>query len=594
MQSTDSLAESEMQLSAEIKEEIRLARRFFTQIERMSTLLTGYPVGHPVVEQGVTSAYDSLYEYFELNDRLTVQVDPHSMVLSGTDEMVWETDNPKDYCFALSRDGIFLIHILAGLDQPGLRRFVEILNILIDPSDMSSDAVTLMFEANFSYIAYEAIDESLAALAGIDADIRDRDTAEEREMIEDMFNDAFEDVQEQQAMQSASSNSMDEQFQVRMQVHRERQQKLEVGSRQFLQLDEQSQKHLLDLKRGFTEHRELEHREGEMLSALLGARPKAALRRESVKQIGEVMGSLLETDEPWEALSFLKLIHAWRDRFAPEVTGELKATVKDCFTQKRMNGLVKKVATGDSRQRRAILKMFDALHLEKASMNLVTVLGWELDDEARDDIMAYIRKQAGFGLDFLRDAARDLPSEQIGSVLDILVDKMPESRPILMELLEEDHAPPIKIRILEALRGTWEEPREIRDVLVPYLESSNVELQLEAIRNFTEAAPQHVPRVMGPMIDNRLRKRPEEEVREIVTLFVKHGRGKAVDHLESLIRRRGMVGTNEQELAVIIIRALVNSRQPQVIELLESISGDWLVPKRIRKNCKEVAELLQM
>ncbi|MFW6053249.1 MAG: hypothetical protein ACOC9J_00380, partial [Persicimonas sp.] len=355
-----------------------------------------------------------------------------------------------------------------------------------------------------------------------------------------------------------------------------------------------AQRHLLDLKRGFTEHRELEHREGEMLSALLGARPKAGLRRESVKQIGEVMGSLLETDEPWEALSFLKLIHAWRDRFAPEVTGELKATVKDCFTQKRMNSLVKKVATGNTRQRRAILKMFDALHLEKASMNLVTVLGWNLDDEAREDIMAYIRKQAGFGLDFLRDAARDLPTEQIGSVLNILIDKMPESRPILMELLEEDHATRIKIRILEALRGTWEEPREIRDVLVPYLESSNVELQLEAIRNFTEAAPQHVPRVMGPMIDNRLRKRPEEEVREIVTLFVKYGRAKAVDHLESLILRRGMVGTNEQELAVIIIRALVNSRQPTVIKLLESISGDWLVPKRIRKNCKEVADLLQM
>ncbi|MFP4597806.1 MAG: hypothetical protein ACLFVJ_06120 [Persicimonas sp.] len=594
MQSTDSLAESEMQLSAEIKEEVRLARRFFTQIERMGTLLTGYPVGHPVVEQGVTSAYDSLYEYFELNDRLTVQVDPHSMVLSGTDEMVWETKEPKDYCFTLSRDGIFLIHILAGLDQPGLRRFVEILNILVDPSDMTSDAVTLMFEANFSYIAYEAIDESLAALAGIDADIRDRDTAEEREMIEDMFNDAFEDVQEQQAMQGGSSNSMDEQFQVRMQIQSERQQKLEVGSRQFLQLDDAAQRHLLDLKRGFTEHRELEHREGEMLSALLGARPKAGLRRESVKQIGEVMGSLLETDEPWEALSFLKLIHAWRDRFAPEVTGELKATVKDCFTQKRMNSLVKKVATGNTRQRRAILKMFDALHLEKASMNLVTVLGWNLDDEAREDIMAYIRKQAGFGLDFLRDAARDLPTEQIGSVLNILIDKMPESRPILMELLEEDHATRIKIRILEALRGTWEEPREIRDVLVPYLESSNVELQLEAIRNFTEAAPQHVPRVMGPMIDNRLRKRPEEEVREIVTLFVKYGRAKAVDHLESLIRRRGMVGTNEQELAVIIIRALVNSRQPTVIKLLESISGDWLVPKRIRKNCKEVADLLQM
>ncbi|QDG54176.1 hypothetical protein FIV42_26565 [Persicimonas caeni] len=592
MQSTDALAESEIQLTPEMKEELRLARRFFSQIDRMSTLLTGYPAGHPVVEQAVAKTYDSLYEYFELNDRLTVQVDPHELVLSGTDEAVWETDEPKDYCFALSRDGVFLIHLLAGLERTELRRFVEILNILVDPTDMSTDAVTLLFESNFSYIAFEAIDESLAALAGIDADIRDRDTAEEREMIEEMFNDAFENIEEEQAR--AASGTMGEQFQIKMQVRAQRQQKLEVGSRQFLQLDERAQQHLLDLKRGFTEHRELEHREGEMLSALLGAKPKPGLRRECVDQIGEVMGALVETDEPWEALNFLKIIHAWRDRFAPEVTGELKAIVKDCFTQQRMSALVKQVATGDKRQRRAILQMFDALHLEKASMNLVTVLGWELAEDARGDIMAYIRKQAGFSLEFLRDAVDEVPADQVEAVLEILIDKMPESRSILVELLGKDHEPPVKTRLLEALRGTWEDPREIRDILVPYLEASNTELQMEAIRNFTEAAPQHVPRVMGPMIDNRLKKRPEEEVKEIVTLFVKHGRGNAVDHLESLIRKRGMVGMGEQELAVIIIRALVNSRQPQVVKLLESISKDWLVPKRIRNNCKEVAELLSM
>lgn len=592
MQSTESLADSEQQLSPELKEEIRLARRFFTQIERMSTLLSGYPPGHPVVEQGITSAYDALYEYFELNDRLTVQVDPHSLVMSGTEEMVWETSDPKDYCFALSRDGIFLIHILAGLDEAELRRFVEILNILVDPSDMTTDAVTLMFDANFSYVAYEAIDESMAALAGIDADIRDRDTAEEREMIEEMFNDAFKDVEEQQAMHD-SSGSMDDQFELRMQMRHQRQEKLDVGSRQFLQLDDQAQQHLQELKLGFTEHRELEHREGEMLSALLGARPKPQLLRECVKQIGEVMGELLETDEPWEALSFLKIIHAWRDRFAPQVTDELKAVVKDAFTQQRMNALVKQVATGDARQRRSILQMFDALHLDKASMSLVTVLGWNLDEEARQDILAYIKKQAGFGLDFLRDALNDVPDEQVEAVLEILIDRMPKSREILVDVLGQDYEPPVKVRVLEALRGTWENPREIRDTLVPFLEASNSDLQLEAIRNFTEAAPQHIPRVMGPMISSGLRKRPEDEVREIVGLFVKHGRAKAVEHLESLIRKRGVVGMEAQELAVTIARALINSRQPAVIELLEDIAGDWLVPKRIRNNCRDVAELLQ-
>ena len=592
MQTTQDTAESEVQLTPEMKEEVRLARRFFSQIERMSTLLAGYPAGHPVVEQGVGNTYDSLYEYFELNDRLTMQIKPHSVVLSGTDEEIWHTEEPKDYCFALSRDGIYLIHILAGIDEAELRRFVEILNILVDPSDMEQEAVTLMFEANFSYIAHEAIDESLAALAGIDADIRDRDTAEEREMIEDMFNDAFEDVEEEQAF-SSGGGTMDDQFQIKMQVRQERQQKLEVGSRHFLRLDDEAQQHLEDLKRGFTEHRELEHREGEMLSALLGARPKPALRRESVRQIGEVMGALLETDEPWEALSFLKIIHAWRDKFADEVTGELKAVVKDCFTSTRINQLLKQIASGDARQRRSILQMFDALHLEKANAHLVGLIGWDLSDEARQDVMSYVKKRAGYSLEFLRDSLDEIPAENAGPVLEILIDAMPKSRPMLVDLLDKPFEPPFKTRVLEALRGTWEDAREIRDVLVPFLESSNSELQLEAIRNFTEAAPQHVPRVMGPMFDAKLRSRPEDEVREMATLFVKHGKGKAIEHLESLIRRRGVVGAKEQELAVTIIRALVNSRHPAVVEMLGDIGGDWLVPKRIRKNCKEVAELLQ-
>ncbi|MFW5967422.1 MAG: hypothetical protein ACOCV2_07885 [Persicimonas sp.] len=592
MQQRDTASEGEHELAPELREECRLARRFFTQIERMSTLLAGYPVGHPVVEQATGGTYEALYEYFELNDRLTVQVDPHEMILSGTEQIVWETSTPKDYCFALSRDGIFLIHLLAGIDQAELRRFVEILNELVDPSDMTTDAVTLMFEGNFRYIAYEAIDESLAALAGVDADIRDRDTAEEREMIEEMFNDAFENIEEEQAKQKADT-SMGEQFEVRVNKHAERQQRLEVGSREFLALDDEAQQHLRDLKRGFTEHRELEHREGEMLSALLGARPKPALRRECVRQVGEVMGALLETDEPWEALNFLKIIHAWRDRFDPEVSDQLKVAVKDCFTQQRMNGLIKQVATGEERSRRAILQMFDALQLESAPMDLVAVLGWDLDEKAREDILSFIRKQASFDLDFLEEAIEELPSEQVVPLLEILFDRMPESRPLLIAMLGKEHPPVVKKRVLEGLRGTWEDPTEIRDVLVPLLEASESELQMEAIRSFTEAAPQHVPRVMSPMIDKRLRKRPDEEVREIISLFVKHGRSKAVDHLESLLRKRGMVSTADQELAVTIARALVNSRQKPVIELLESVASDWLVPKRIRRSCSDAAELLQ-
>lgn len=595
MQTTDAPLNTEVELTAEMKEETRLARRFFSQFDRMSTLLSSYPDGHPVVMQSVSNAYDALYQFFEINDRLTVQIDPHAMLLPGSDQVVWQTSEPRDFCFMLSRDGIFLVHFLAGVTRAELRRFIGILNQLLNPADLSIDAVTLMFEGNFSYIAYEALDESLAALAGIDADIRDRDTADEREMIEQMFNDAFKDAEAmQQQQQQQAANSMDEHFELRMRMHHERQRKLEVGSRQFLTLSEQAQAHLLELRLGFTEHRELEHREGEILSALLGAKPKPQLRRECIIQIGEVMGALVETDEPWEALSFLRIIHAWRDRFAPEVSEDLKSVVRDCFTQARLNGLLKMVATGDKAQRRAVLKMFDALRLTKATLSIATVLGWQLDASTRADIMAYIRKQANLDLEILGDVLANAPDEQVGAILEILLAKLPQSRPMLIDYLRDPRDPSTRLRLLQGLQGTWSDPAEIREILVPLLESSDPALQLEAMRTFCEAAPQHVARVMSPLVDTRLQKRPDEEVREIVGLFATHGGPDATRHLKSLIRRRGVVSAAEQELAVVIARALVRTPQPHVIELLESIAGDWLVAKRIRSTCQEVADLLKL
>lgn len=593
MQQTDIQPESGVELTEEMREETRLARRFFSQLERMSTLLSSYPDGHPVVMQSVTNAYDALYEFFELTDRLTVQVNPHSMMLSSSDKLVWETEDPRDFCFMLSRDGVFLIHLLAGLERHELRRFIEILNQLIDPANLHADAADLLFDANFSYLAFEAIDESLAALAGVDADIRDRDTVEEREMIEELFNEAFRSTEELQEV-SAQQSTMDDHFQIRIQMHQERRRKLQIGSRQFLTLDEQAQRHLEELKRGFTEHRELEHREGEILSALLGARPRPQLRRESVIQIGEVMGTLLESDEPWEALSFLKIIHAWRDRFDPEVSTELISVVRDCFTRSRLNTLIKMVATGDITQRRAVLQMFDALHLNRANPGIAIVLGWELADDARRDIMAYLKKQAGLKPDFLREALSAVPEDQFDTVLDLVVDALPRTRSILLEQLNEPEAAANRAKILRALRGSWKDVAEIREQLIPLLDEEDSEVQLEALRSFCEAAPQHVNRVVAPMIDDRLRKRPEEEVREMVDLFVRHGGAEATKHLDSLIRRRGVVGASEQELAVEIARALIRSRTPAVVELLQSIAKDWLVPKRIRSTCKEVADLLSL
>jgi hypothetical protein len=576
-------------MTPEMKEELRLARRCFTQIERLSTLMASYPPGHPTVEGAITGLREAFYEFFEVTDRLTVQVHPHWMDLYGSGQAVWETKEPKDYCFALSRDGVYLIHILAGVDNTEVQRFVQVLNDLVDQRNLDTDAVTLLFEAGFRYISWDAIDESLAQLAGVDSDMRNRDTREEQEMIDDLFNDAFD---KNLSDEVSAEESFDADFEIRLEKRSQRQVQIEVGSRHFLDLSDEAREHLQALRRGFTEHGELEHRQGEVLSALLGARPKRKLRRGAVHQIGNVMGALLETNEPWEALSFLKLIHHWRDKFQPEVAGELKDTVRECFSPRRVSMLIKQVASSEKGPRRAILQMFNALGLEEASSGLVELLGWEINEEARDDILRYVQERARRDPAFLQEALPKIPGDKAGPLVEILVKAMPRSRPMLVDLIQQEMEPPVKVQMLRALRGTWTEATEIRDVLLPLVKSSHSRLRLTAAESLAEAAPQHVYRVLEPMFSSQLTKRPDEEVGELVRIFVEASGPRGVSRLQELVQRRGIVSDEEQELAITIVRSLIKSPSPPVVELLKTVAKDWLVAGKIRNTCKEIVDLL--
>ena len=577
-------------LSADVREKVSLAKKCFAQIERVTQLMTGYPPGHPMVEEGVAELDAAFEAYFSVTDRLTVQTFPHWMDLYEAKEVVWETEEPKDYCFALNRDGIYLLHILAGVTSDELQRFVHVLNALVDPQNLDKDAVSMLFDAGFRHIHWEAIDESLAQLAGLESNLGE-DTPEEQEAVEELFEDAFDEDDER--VQDADEADFEADFEIRLENRANRHMKLEVGSRHFLQLSEEAQEHLKELKKGFLEHNELEHRQGEVLSAVLGAKPRRKLRKGAVDQIGHVMGELIETNEPWEALSFLKLIHQWRDKFQAEVAGELKDIVRDCFTERRIQILVKGVASSEKSGRRAILQMFDALGLEEATKGLAELLEWDLDDEARNDIVRYIQKQARRDIGFIEEALPAVSGEKAGPLIDILVATMPKSRPILLGLLKRRDDGEIKVRALRALRGSWEDPTEVRDYLVPLIEDSESKVRIAAANHLGEAAPQHVYRVLEPHFTPKLAKRSEEEVAEWVSVFVNKGRQKAVKRLEELVKRRGVVSENQIELAVVIVRALIKAPNPAIMELLRNVAGDWLVAGRIRSTCKEVVELLE-
>lgn len=582
--------DSEKSLSPELRDKLRKTKKCFAQIERVTQLMTGYPPGHPMVEDGLENLEGAFTALFEDCERLTVQIYPHWMDLYEANETVWETQEPKDYCFALNRDGIYLLHFLDGIDGDELQRFVEVLNALIDEQKIDQDAVSLLFDAGFRSIHWEAIDESLAQLAGLESNLSGEESQEDQEAVDELFENAFDE--QDLEIDTDDQEAVEGDFEIKIQNRSQRQMKLEVGSRNFLELSEEAQEHLTKLKSGFQDHNELEHRQGEVLSAVLGAKPRRKLRKGAIGQIGEVMGELLETTEPWEALAFLKLIHQWRDKFHPDVAGELKDIVKECFTERRVQILVKQLAESDKSGRRAILQMFDALGLSEASQGLAELLARDLDEEARQDIVRYVRKQSRRDLSFVEAALPKVPGDKAGPLIEILVKSMPKSRPILVELLKTASDPGLKIEVLDALRGSWEDTTEVRDYLVPLIHDDSEKVRIAAAHHLGEAAPQHVYRVLEPLFTPKLARRSEEEVGELVSIFVKKGRQKAVDRLEELVKRRGVVSEEQIELAVTVVRALIKAPNRAIIDLLESVAGDWLVAGRIRSTCKEVVELI--
>jgi hypothetical protein len=573
------------------QKEASQARRCFSNLERLTQQLSAYPPGHPAIENAIKAVTGTLKELFKNTDRLSVEVHPHSFVLYGTEEEVWETEEPRDFCFLLSRDGIFLFHFLAGIDDAEIKRFAEVLNFLIDNrNDPSIDSNAILFEASFSYIAYEALDESLAALAGIDLDVRNRDTPQEKEAIEDLFNDAFEKDKDE-----GDGDNVAGEYQINVANPAERLRKIDVGSREFLSLEDDAKSKLMNLRKGFTEHRELEHREGEILSAILGAKPKPTLRIQAVEQIGEVMGALLKTKQPWEALSFLKLIHAWRDRFGPEVAQELKDVVAGCFTRRRNQELIRQLVRSEPRERRMILQMFNALHLESTSEDLARVLGWEIDEGARADVLRYLQERAKYGFGFLEDTLPEIPYEHAEPLFELLQRGMPHSRKALLNVITADVTPDMKARALEAMHGHWGDPLEIRDVLAPLVKANSTDVRVAAARSVVEATPQHTVRVLGPLFGPDLRGRPEEEVRELTHLLVTKGGPQGVEKLRGLIQIRGLTSTEaERELAITVARALVRSPIPPVVKLLDDIANDWRVTGRIRNTCKEIVGMMKM
>ncbi len=597
-------------LSTDKREQLRLARRCFDAIERLVDSSSGYPPGHPVVEEALDNVEDAFYSFFNMNDRLALRIDAHEAYLMGTDQVIWETSRPDDYCFALNRDGVYILYFMAGIHRRELRHLVSVLEQIVAgtnlddddrddaaaASDHRPDAASALIDANFDYIGFEALDASLAWLAGLDVELGQRDSPEEKKAVRQLYDRVFDAYPDLEGDDDGGGETLDAKLDLDVDTHAERQRRIESGSDHLLSLKPAHQDRLNAVKQHLLRGDELEERYGEALASILASsQASSTLRERAFDRVANLLTRLIEGDQPWESISLLKTLHRWRGNFDSEVTDRLRTIVEDRMTGPRLDSLVERIASEDPDVRQSILHLFDALALDEASASLVELLAFEIEDEVQQDIFQYLDRRAGkAGLNVIGEHLESLTDTIIDRIIEIAIDNMPSTRLFLLDVLRLQVDPDVKIRVLEALQGHWEEPREIRTYVVPLLNHLNSELRTLAIESIDEGAPQHARRVLEPHIDRELSEIPRDELETLVTTFAQHGGQKAAEALESniRIRKRGFVNQERKETAEAIARALLQAPTPPIIDMLDSVADDWLVPSDIRDACEEVVDVV--
>jgi hypothetical protein len=140
-------------------EEVVALGEIFTLLERALFAGTQYGRGHPEAEKKLTSVVDRCIEALGRTDgALAWNVTPYGFVVR--EQPVWEPRAPNDRIpYQLFADGVRTMTLLPGIDATELRRLVDI--VLMDraremaPED---DFVTLLWDAGFRHVTYQAID----------------------------------------------------------------------------------------------------------------------------------------------------------------------------------------------------------------------------------------------------------------------------------------------------------------------------------------------------------------------------------------------------------------------------------------------------
>ncbi len=131
----------------------------FRHLERALFSIQQYGADHPEAGQRLGKVYEQCQKaLLESEDALMWQVTPYAFTVRG--ESLWEPRPPFDRVpYQLFADGVRVMGLLPGLDSDELLAFLRIITLdraaEMAPED---DFVTLLWDANFSHVVYQAID----------------------------------------------------------------------------------------------------------------------------------------------------------------------------------------------------------------------------------------------------------------------------------------------------------------------------------------------------------------------------------------------------------------------------------------------------
>jgi HEAT repeat protein len=167
-----------------------------------------YPPTNPLPGEFKLNLHEKLTKFLDEHGPLTLQVRGDQFVYAG--ETVHEEAGGDDNFIAtLTRDGVQKITFLPGLEFEELERFLAIVKKVINERNEDDDLVTLLWEASFESIKYEAIAElDSIDYEALEKQLLSRPVETEEEQV-DYGAIVLEETEEAPAAEAATSKSIE-------------------------------------------------------------------------------------------------------------------------------------------------------------------------------------------------------------------------------------------------------------------------------------------------------------------------------------------------------------------------------------------------